>query len=290
MIDFFVPLAVAYVAMSLVVWMGCRLRPDHGAWLTVAALASVFVIVLVVSWVVGLAFLAHEPLTARLFWWSRWPLGVDEGVPTWVGVAAVVGAIWSTARGFDVARGWYRQRGHRVGPVQVVATDRPLAYAQTGRRGGIVVSTGMLSALGVAERRALFAHEQAHVRHRHDRFLLVGGVAAGVPPLAFAVRQLRHALERWADEDAAAVVGDRLTVARAVTRAALVSQGSEPEPASISGADVPARVEALLSPLVLPEHLLRWARFGTGVVAAGFVAVLVQFHHLATALSAVCPA
>ncbi len=51
--------------------------------------------------------------------------------------------------------------------VAVLPDRTPYAYALPGGRGRgrgrVVVSTGMLAGLGSAERRALFAHERAHL-------------------------------------------------------------------------------------------------------------------------------
>lgn len=56
-------------------------------------------------------------------------------------------------------------------------------------------------------------------------------------------------LERWADEEAAAHVGSRTVVARAVGRAALASVGaSRPAALAATGGAVPQRVQALLAP------------------------------------------
>ncbi|MEV0321681.1 M56 family metallopeptidase [Streptomyces sp. NPDC050658] len=149
-------------------------------------------------------------------------------------------------------------------PVAVLTDDAPYAYALPGRggsgprgRGRIVVSTGLLAGLRPAERRALFAHERAHLAARHHRFLLVAQLAARANPF---LRPLRTALtyttERWADEDAARAVRDRRVVARAIGRAALAAKagpgpGAAPAPTFAGLAapgPVPRRVAALLEP------------------------------------------
>ncbi len=131
----------------------------------------------------------------------------------------------------------------------------PYAYALPAAgnraRDTVVVSTGMLAALDSAERRALFAHERAHLTARHHRFLLAVRLAARANPF---LRPLHTAVaytaERWADEEAAAAVGSRRVVARAVGKAALVSPGAPA--AGLAGfaapGPVPRRVAALLGP------------------------------------------
>jgi hypothetical protein len=289
MTGLFAPLLLALVATTVVAAVGGRLRPRHGAWLTAASIGSVFVTVLVTSWVLTLGFLAHEPVSGDLFAWCREPIGVHHSISRWIGLAALATALWSTIRAWHVIRSWRQQRGCAAAEVHVVELDRPVAYAQTGHGGGVVVSTGMLAALAPDERRALLAHEQAHLRHRHDRFLVVGTLAAGLPPLAPAVKRLRHALERWADEDAAHVVGDRTVVARAVIRAALVSYEEPAQALAILGADVPARVEALIRPPMTDAEARSWAAVAGLVVVTAMASTAVQLHHLASIFAAVCP-
>ncbi|WJV50229.1 M48 family metalloprotease [Streptomyces flavofungini] len=120
--------------------------------------------------------------------------------------------------------------------------------------GRVVVSRALLDRLQPAERRALFAHERAHLAARHHRFLLVTQLAARANPF---LRPLRTATaytaERWADEEAAAVVRDRRVVARAIGKAALARPRTPgPVLAGLAGlaavGPVPRRVAALLGP------------------------------------------
>ncbi|WP_030055906.1 MULTISPECIES: M56 family metallopeptidase [Streptomyces] len=148
-------------------------------------------------------------------------------------------------------------------PLTVLDDKRADAFALPGRLrrpgragepGRIVVTSGMLRALSGPERSALLAHERAHLAARHHVFLALAEHAAAVHP---ALRPLRtplgYHLERWADEVAAARVGDRTVTARAVGRAALAASRSpwpaRPRlaPAAHSG-PVPRRVAALLQP------------------------------------------
>ncbi|MFD9242099.1 M56 family metallopeptidase [Streptomyces sp. NPDC059556] len=123
--------------------------------------------------------------------------------------------------------------------------------AAGGARDRVVVTTAMLAALTGPERRALFAHERAHLAARHHRFLLAVQLAAPANPF---LRPLRTAVtyttERWADEEAATSVGSRRIVARAVGKAALISRGAPS--VTLAGfalvGPVPRRVAALLGP------------------------------------------
>ncbi|MFJ8301160.1 M56 family metallopeptidase [Streptomyces sp. NPDC094447] len=173
-------------------------------------------------------------------------------------------------------------------PVAVLPDRTPYAYAVPGggprgrrRAGGevrgrggavrghgrVVVSTGMLAGLAPAERRALFAHERAHLAGRHHRHLLTVHLAARANPF---LRPLRTAVsytaERWADEEAAAEVGSRRSVARAIGKAALLAPRS---PAAglpaLTGGDagpVPRRVAALMRPAPAGRA---WPPAGTAV-------------------------
>jgi Zn-dependent protease with chaperone function len=103
-----------------------------------------------------------------------------------------------------------------------VPDDIPGAYALPGFTGRIVVSTAMLHALPADERAVLLAHEAAHLTHRHHAYLLTAELAAAANPLVRpSLGAVRRAVERWADEAAAAEVGDRDLAARALARAGL---------------------------------------------------------------------
>ncbi|MEV6112799.1 M48 family metalloprotease [Streptomyces sp. NPDC052109] len=106
----------------------------------------------------------------------------------------------------------------------VAASDVPQAFAIPGRPGRILVTSAMLGALGPAERRVLLAHERAHLAHRHGPLVTAATLAAAADPLLGPVRTaVGFLVERWADEQAAASVGDRRTTARALARAALTT-------------------------------------------------------------------
>ncbi|MEU3744711.1 MULTISPECIES: M56 family metallopeptidase [Streptomyces] len=167
--------------------------------------------------------------------------------------------------------------------VTVLPDGAPYAYALPGRRRGrVVVSTGMLAALTSRERRALFAHERAHLAGRHHRHLLTVHLAARANPF---LRPLRTAVaytaERWADEEAAAVVASRRCVARAIGTAALLAPPTTTPllPAVTGAGPVPRRVAALLRPAPQPRT---WPSLFTAVGLAAWTAA---FGTTASALS-----
>jgi beta-lactamase regulating signal transducer with metallopeptidase domain len=145
-----------------------------------------------------------------------------------------------------------------VSNLVVVDALEPVACAVAGAGGRIVVSTAMLRALASDDRRVLLAHEGAHLHHRHHLYVAISDIAAAANPLLRPIaRAVRRGVERWADEVAAAEVGDRRVAARSVANAALVRArfgGAGPLPAATPGAlglddgEVPARMRALLAP------------------------------------------
>jgi Peptidase family M48 len=162
-------------------------------------------------------------------------------------VAAVVLLLGAAVRraGVAVRDLWQAQQacrelgGDSAGLV-VVDDARPDAYAVPGVRGRVVVTRAMLRALPAGERRVLLAHEASHLRHRHHLYVLAAELAATANPLLRRVVQVvRVAVERWADEDAATLVGDRRLAARALARAAL-ARSSGPIDVAAPAGRVPA--------------------------------------------------
>ena len=142
------------------------------------------------------------------------------------------GAIKDAAAGAR-AFSWRRMGGDFDVAGDVAAAEGVVA----GRPGRIVVSAGMLDVLDEHGRAALLAHERAHLTGRHHWFIGVARLAAAanplVKPLASAVE---YAVERWADESAAAAVGDRQVVARAIAKAAVAAKATSGRAAARLGA------------------------------------------------------
>ena len=126
------------------------------------------------------------------------------------------------------------------------------------------------------QRRVLFAHERAHLRFGHHRFHLVAQVATAVnPTLLRAESAMAFLCERWADEYAAAEVGDRGLAARSVSAAALAAPTAAAAPVGPAGVpgfrdhEVVRRVRALLVP---QPGLLRMAGLLAAVLAGSMIA------------------
>lgn len=158
----------------------------------------------------------------------------------------------------------------------VLPTDEPLALTVDGYAPQIIVSEGLVAVLTGEELDAVLRHEAAHLRHHHQRpLLLATAVEHGFGFLPFVRRSagtLRIALERWADEEAAGELGqERSTVRGALlgmTRA-LVAPAAV---ASFSAAEtVMERLDALEA---APPHPSRWRRMALyvpGVLLGGLV-------------------
>ncbi|MDA2802946.1 M48 family metalloprotease [Nocardiopsis suaedae] len=172
-----------------------------------------------------------------------------------------------------------RRRGAGAG---VVADDRPMAMAVPGRRGGVVLSRGLLRLLSREQLGVVLRHEHAHPRHRHHVYAAAGALAAALfPPPAPVHRRLRFDLERWADEEAAAAVGDRGLVARTIAQAVPAAPGPARHP-GLADFQVVRRVEALLgeppaaNPVAGPALL-----GGTGAASGGVASTCIELHHIA---------
>ncbi|MFD3739939.1 M56 family metallopeptidase [Streptomyces sp. NPDC058629] len=288
----YLPLVLPLTALPIARLAEQHLHPRRAARLltTVAVIfASCSLVCLGLLVVVGTAQLPGNPLPDG---WSDEE--VRDAVPhdAFAGKASILALVAVTmACGFTVHRHYrFRARAHRTlaglpggGDLAVLPDDVPYAYALPGSPGRVMVSSAMLAALDPAERRALLAHERAHLDGRHHRLLLATRLAGCVNPL---LRPLQAALvystERWADEEAARVTGDRRLTARAVGKAALIS-GPGPRAAGVAGfaaaGPVPRRVAALLGP-VPPDR--GWPPALTPAGAAAFVAAA------GTTVSALC--
>ncbi|UNO41104.1 M56 family metallopeptidase [Streptomyces sp. MST-110588] len=289
----FLPLVLPLTALPIARLAGQHLHP-RGTTRLLTVLAAVLAVCstlcLGLLVVVGTAQLPGNPLPDS---WSD--PEVRAAVP-YVETAGTAGIVALTAALVTCAgelRRHYRVRArtHRAldvlphrSDVAVLPDDAPYAYAVPGRPGRIAVSRGMLRTLDADERRALFAHERAHLTGRHHRFLLTVRLAGCLNPLLLPLRSaVAFSTERWADEEAARAVGDRRLTARAVGKAALVSRPAvTPELAHFAApgpGPVPRRVAALLAP-VPPAR--SWP---PALTPAGFAALVAAAGTAASALS-----
>jgi Zn-dependent protease with chaperone function len=225
--------------------------------LTLLALATSLATGLVLC-LAAFGAVAQLPFLANRAGWSSGVLAPGNLEPSWgVVPGAVAGALLTAALAFTVRAALDLARADRAcrqlgGPDRLVIThdDRPTAYSVPTRAGAIVVSTGMLRMLSAQERRALLAHEDSHLRHRHALYVLLADLAAAANPLLRPLAgRVRLAVELQADEDAVAETGDRRTVARALARASLAASGAGHRGSlAMAQTDACARIRALTEP------------------------------------------
>jgi Zn-dependent protease with chaperone function len=266
------PIVATPFLVSGLLWLigprvGRRLPPAAAAvLLTTLALVTALATGLVLS-LAGFLWLAQVPQVARFGHWSSVVLRSDTWLPGVTGALAglcalglLLAAVWRAGRAVRamvIAVRACRRLNPAVGDLVVIEDLEPMAYAVPGFSGRIVVSTAMLRTLSSVERRALLAHEAAHLRYRHHVYTQLTDVAAAANPL---LRPLRAAVglavERWADEAAAAETGDRRLVARALARAGIAhSRARSARPAAVLAAadtHLTVRIRALLEPP--PQH------------------------------------
>jgi Zn-dependent protease with chaperone function len=164
-----------------------------------------------------------------------------------------------------------------------------MAFAVPGDPGTIVVGGDLLEALDEDEQAVVLAHEQAHLRCRHDRYLQAGdGAAAAVPILIPVARRIRFVTERWADEEAAETLGDRHLVARAVAKAALLAAGEPATLPAMASNGAAERVHALIDRGAPTGGSISAVAMSVATVGLALGGSSVQVHHLAAFFTHVC--
>lgn len=239
--------------------------PPHVATRVLSVCAGVLAVAS--TWGLGLltcTLLAQAPVLAERGHWSRQALSNHDPVPTGLAALAAAALLLIAA---GLRRNVRRRRnimrvarvacraGIRAGG-ELVVLDGPIvqAFAVPGRRPAIVVTSSMLRALDAQERRALLAHERAHLAHHHHRFQAIADLAAACNPLLRRLRaDIAYSIERWADEDAAART-TRPTVASALAKAALARHDTTAPGLAFNRLQVSERVGAMLQPGPLVER------------------------------------
>jgi Zn-dependent protease with chaperone function len=270
----YLPLVMPALAAVMARPLGERLPPAAATWLLALSALALAAASSAVLGMLALTALVRIPVVDSLGGMSGQVISRDD--PASVPVAVAAGALLAAAAAAACRALWRRaaalaetgrQARRLPGAGQVVVTEDETADAYTlpGVPCRIVITTGMLRALSGRERQVLLAHERAHASGLHYLFTTTARLAAAANPLLRPVAAATgYAVERWADERAAAVTGDRELAARAVARAALAATAAPPRraarAASVLGAvsagparmrragPVPRRVAALLRP------------------------------------------
>ena len=281
------PLIVTLTVAAVATSTHGRLPPRLATRFVTIALVLVVLAALPTVLVVAVAFLAHAPVIGFGFAWCAKAMGLHGSVPAWLGVPVVVLIAVGASRAVRLLRQHATFRLGDSRPIHIAPSHKPYAVTLPGRAGQIVISTAMVDLLDEDEQRIVVAHERAHARYRHDRYLLTAELAAAVlPPLRALAKRVNYSIERWADEAAAAACGDRRLVAVTLGKVAL--QTHPPSVAGFSGLGVAARMGALLDPPIPnPRRGQVVALWSSVVVTAGFS--LYQLHHLERLLTALCP-
>jgi Zn-dependent protease with chaperone function len=302
----YLPLLVPLLAAAAARPLADRLPPVTATWLLASSAIVLAVASSAVLGMLALTALVRIPLVDSLGGISGHVINADD--PASVPVAIAAGALLAAAVTLACRALWRRvtallaagrEAGRLPGAGQVVVTDDEAADAYTlpGLPCRIVVTAGMLRALADPERQVLLAHERAHAAGLHYLFTTAARLAAAANPLLLPVASaVGYTVERWADERAAAVTGDRQVAARAIAVAALAATAAPPQrtapAAAVLGAvsvpagmrragPVPRRVAALLRPPPQPHVLLLIALIVlVAVSGASALEAARDLHHL----------
>jgi hypothetical protein len=267
-----------------------RLAPRAAAWaVTVSAVAMAVTLAGAVV-LIACPLPARVPFIASLGRWQPQSIAATTPVPGWLSaVALIAGAVLAVRVVLELRRigqemadlvaAQAELAGRGPGEVVVVDSPDPSAHAVSRtltRRGRIVLTSGMLELLDGEERAAVVAHERSHLRHGHSVFVAAVRLSLALNPLLTPLRDdLHFALERWADDDAAAVTHPSV-VASAVAKAALsmrelATATLAPSTLHLHTHAVVARVSALLREREERSHLA-WALIATAALAAASLA------------------
>ncbi len=230
---FYLPLLIPALAAVAARPVAARLEPRAATWLLTAATAALAMCSTVALALLAASAAARVPLLATLGHYSLRVLRIGDPVSAWTGLlaaialtgAAVAVAVAFRRRARALAES-FRRSGRLPADGSVVVVPGPAieAYALPGWPGRIVVSGRLLSELDDAGRAALLAHERAHLAARHHLFATAAHLAAAANPLLLPLaRAVDYTVERWADESAARVTGDRRLVAATIGRVALLA-------------------------------------------------------------------
>ncbi|HSP29454.1 MAG TPA: M56 family metallopeptidase [Ilumatobacteraceae bacterium] len=255
-----------------------RLAPPTATRLNAVLLAAVLMAAVPTFWILAISGLAHLGVGSSLSAWSYHLLPDQPIVSGVIGGLAVVLTVVGTLRMTRVLVTLRRMRSTHQCAFSIVETPEVFAFTLPGPGGTIAISRGLRQTLDDGEFDIVLAHERAHARHRHDRFLVLALlVDAAVPVMRSATTQLRFHIERWADEAAVhTTTADRRAAARTIAKVALAKP---PAPAvlGIATHGVAARTSALLDPPPPATAVCR--AIIAAVVLATTALSITQVHH-----------
>jgi Zn-dependent protease with chaperone function len=229
----YLPLVIPALAGAAARPLAARLEPRQATWLLTSATVALAGCSTVALALLAAFAAARTPVLAAAGDYSQAvvrrgdPISAAAGAVAALALAgaAVAVTVMFCSRARALAESYRRAAGlHADDGIVVVPGPAIEAYALPGWPGRIVVSGCLLDRLDNGSRAALIAHEQAHLAGRHHLFAAVARLAAAANPLLLPVaRSVEYTMERWADEHAAAVTGDRRLVAETIGQVALLS-------------------------------------------------------------------
>ena len=238
----YLPLVIPALAGAAARPLAARLEPRQATWLLTSATVALAGCSTAALALLAAFAAARAPVLAAAGDYSQVVMRRGDPISAAAGAiaalalagAAVAVAVMFRNRARALAESYRRAAGlHADDGIVVVPGPAIEAYALPGWPGRIVVSGYLLDRLDNASRAALIAHEEAHLAGRHHLFAAVARLAAAANPLLLPVaRSVEYTVERWADEHAAAVTGDRRLVAETIGQVALLAsprRGGWPE-------------------------------------------------------------
>src|SRR5712671_6901336 len=267
----YLPLVMPLLAAAAARPVAGRLPPAAATWLLAGSAVALAAASSAVLGLLALTALVRIPLVGAAGEMSEQV--ISRGDPASVPVAVAAGVLLAAAAAGACRAAWRRtaallaaarqaRRLPGTGQVVVTGDEAADAYTLPGWPCRIVVTAGMMRALSPPERQVLLAHERAHASGLHYLFTTAARLAAAANPLLRPVAAaVGYTVERWADERAAAITGDRPLAARAIATAARAAAAAPPRAgpaAALAAVDrqrgmrgagpVPRRVAALLGP------------------------------------------
>lgn len=276
----------ALVLLLLSLAASLRPLPLHPAWgarfLLAMALATALTVFSTLTWICLVFIATHLPRDLVVALPGAGFIAAHGPVPLPMAMGSAFLGLFGLGSLAAAFVQWRRNRRLlRASLAGIVDDPRPLALAVPGSTGGVVVSSALLTLLSRPQLEVVFRHEHAHLRHHHHLYLGLGTIASRlVPPLRLLRESLRFALERWADEEAAAAVRNRQLVADTIARVALAAPNA-PGHLALEQFRVVQRVRALLGHAPSDNPLIGPALVGgTGLATCGTTASSVHLHHV----------
>jgi Zn-dependent protease with chaperone function len=268
----YLPLALPALAGLAARPLAALLEPRQATWVLSASAVALAACSTAALALLAAYAAARSHVLSELGDYSQQVIRRGDPIPTTTGAIAglaLAGAVIAVSvlifnRGRALAESYRRAaKLHGNDDVVVVPGSAIEAYALPGRPGRIVISDLLLDRLDADSRAALIAHEQAHLSGRHYLFVAAARLAAAANPMLLPVaRAVEYTVERWADEHAAAVTGDRGLVAETIGHVALLASARSARTPAVSlgmvssrarrvsvalAGPVPRRVAALLT-------------------------------------------